>query len=138
MCLAVVTAVGVTVGGGFVLAGHQLLRIYSTDPEVIRYGFMRLTIICGTYFLCGWMDVLVGSLRGLGYSVFPMLVSLTGACGLRILWIFTIFQWQHTLFVLYLSYPVSWIITASAHLICFLLVRRRLPKKDSVSLAKAA
>lgn len=138
LCLAVVTAVGVTVGGGFVLAGHQLLRIYSTDPEVIRYGFMRLTIICGTYFLCGWMDVLVGSLRGLGYSVFPMLVSLTGACGLRILWIFTIFQWQHTLFVLYLSYPVSWIITASAHLICFLLVRRRLPKKDSVSLAKAA
>lgn len=77
VCLGTVTVVGLVMGGGFVLIGHQLLSIYSTDPEVIRFGFMRLTIICGLYFLCGWMDVLVGSLRGLGCSVIPMLVSLT-------------------------------------------------------------
>ena len=69
LCLTVVTVVGAVMGGGFVLAGHQLLRIYSSDPEVIQYGFMRLTIVCGTYFLCGWMDVLVGSMRGMGYSI---------------------------------------------------------------------
>lgn len=137
LCLTVVTVVGAVMGGGFVLAGHQLLRIYSSDPEVIQYGFMRLTIVCGTYFLCGWMDVLVGSMRGMGYSIVPMLVSLTGACGLRILWIFTVFRWQHSLFVLYLSYPVSWLITAGVHLICFIYIRKKFPKKDIPVLARA-
>ncbi len=137
LCLTVVTVVGAVMGGGFVLAGHQLLRIYSSDPEVIQYGFMRLTIVCGTYFLCGWMDVLVGSMRGMGYSIVPMLVSLTGACGLRILWIFTVFRWQHSLLVLYLSYPVSWLITAGVHLICFIYIRKKFPKKDIPVLARA-
>lgn len=132
LCLATVTVVGLVMGGGFVLAGNQLLHIYSSDPEVIQYGLIRLRIVCGTYFLCGWMDVLVGSMRGMGYSVVPMLVSLTGACGLRILWIFTVFRLQHTLFMLYLSYPVSWLITASVHMICFLWIRKKFPRKDAV------
>ena len=90
---------------------------------------VRLTIICGMYFICGWMDVLVGSLRGLGSSVIPMFVSLAGACGLRIVWIFTVFQWHHSLNVLYLSYPVTWVVTAAAHLICFMMIRRKFPAR---------
>ena len=129
LCLGVVTVVGVVMGGGFVLLGPQLLRIYSSDPEVIRFGMVRLTIICGMYFICGWMDVLVGSLRGLGSSVIPMFVSLAGACGLRIVWIFTVFQWHHSLTVLYLSYPVTWVVTAAAHLICFMMIRRKFPAR---------
>ena len=129
LCLGVVTVVGVVMGGGFVLLGPQLLRIYSSDPEVIRFGMVRLTIICGMYFICGWMDVLVGSLRGLGSSVIPMFVSLAGACGLRIVWIFTVFQWHHSLNVLYLSYPVTWVVTAAAPLICFMMIRRKFPDR---------
>ena len=129
LCLGVVTVVGVVMGGGFVLLGPQLLRIYSSDPGVIRFGMVRLTIICGMYFICGWMDVLVGSLRGLGSSVIPMFVSLAGACGLRIVWIFTVFQWHHSLNVLYLSYPVTWVVTAAAHLICFMMIRRKFPAR---------
>lgn len=127
VCMGVVTVVGLVMGGGFVLLGPQLLHIYSSDPEVIRFGMMRLSIICGLYFICGWMDVLVGSLRGLGSSVIPMLVSLAGACGLRIVWIFTVFQWHRSLFVLYLSYPVTWTVTAAAHFLCFMLIRRKFP-----------
>jgi len=129
LCLGVVTVVGVVMGGGFVLLGPQLLRIYSSDPEVIRFGMVRLTIICGMYFICGWMDVLVGSISGLGSSVIPMFVSLAGACGLRIVWIFTVFQWHHSLNVLYLSYPVTWVVTAAAHLICFMMIRRKFPAR---------
>ena len=129
LCLGVVTVVGVVMGGGFALLGPQLLRIYSSDPEVIRFGMVRLTIICGMYFICGWMDVLVGSLRGLGSSVIPMVVSLAGACGLRIVWIFTVFQWHHSLNVLYLSYPVTWAVTAAAHLLCFMMIRRKFPAR---------
>ena len=88
------------------LGGHQLLGIYSSDPEVLSFGMRRLRIICGTYFLCGLMDCMVGSLRGMGYSVIPMFVSLTGACAFRVFWIFTIFAVNRTLEVLYLSYPV--------------------------------
>ena len=129
LCLGVVTVVGVVMGGGFVLLGPQLLRIYSSDPEVIRFGMVRLTIICGMYFICGWMDVLVGSLRGLGSSVIPMFVSLAGACGLRIVWIFTVFQWHHSLNVLYQSYPATWVVTAAAHLICYMMIRRKFPAR---------
>ena len=91
-----------------------------------------MSIIATTYFTCGWMDTMVGSLRGIGYSVLPMIVSLTGACGLRILWIFSIFSQQRTLTSLYVSYPVSWIITASAHLICYFIITRKMPKKDGI------
>lgn len=76
------------------------------------------------------MDVMGGILRGMGYSILPMIVSLTGACGLRILWIVTVFAWRPTLFILYISYPISWLITFVVHFICFLVVHRKLPKTD--------
>ena len=78
ICLGVVTVVGLILGLGAVFGGKGLLSIYSSDPEVLAFGMRRLRIICGTYFLCGLMDCMVGSLRGLGYSVLPMIVSLTG------------------------------------------------------------
>ena len=131
-CLGTVTAVGMILGFGAYAIGEELLRIYSTDPEVIRYGMLRMSIIATTYFTCGWMDTLVGSLRGIGYSVLPMIVSMTGACGLRILWIFTIFAQQKTLTSLYISYPVSWVITASVHMLCYFLIKRKMPKKDGI------
>lgn len=131
-CLGTVTAVGMLLGFGAYAFGEELLRIYSTDLEVIQFGMLRMSIIATTYFACGWMDTMVGSLRGIGYSVLPMIVSLTGACGLRILWIFTIFAQHRTLASLYISYPVSWVITAGAHLICYFIITRKMPKKDGI------
>lgn len=96
--------VGAVMGGGAVLIGPKLLQIYSSDPEVISYGMMRMRIINGSYFLCGIMDTMVGGLRGLGYSVVPMLVSLTGACLFRVVWIFSVFAMHRTLTTLYISY----------------------------------
>ena len=132
ICLAVVTAVGLILGLSAAAAGPHLLGVYSSDPEVLNYGMLRLRIICGTYFICGLMDCMVGSLRGLGYSVLPMIVSLTGACGFRILWIFTVFAVYRSLPMLYLSYPVSWLITAAAHMITFHIIRKKLPKQDEI------
>ncbi len=124
ICLGIVVVVGLSMGLIALLFCHQLLGIYSSDAEVITFGIKRLAIICSTYFLCGMMDVMVGSLRGLGYSMLPMIVSLIGACGLRIVWIFTIFQMHHTLSTLYISYPITWIITFCAHLVCYLLIQK--------------
>ncbi|MFR0870283.1 MAG: hypothetical protein ACLSG5_02310 [Oscillospiraceae bacterium] len=90
----------------------------------------RMMYVCGTYFLCGIMDVMVGSLRGMGYSVTPMIVSLLGACGLRLVWPGTVFQMEH--FHTPHCVPVLsgfWVITVAAHVICFSLCRRRLKKK---------
>lgn len=127
-CLVIVMIVGIVMGGGAYLIGTSLLSIYSSDPQVISYGLLRMSLICVPYFLCGMMDVFVGSLRGMGYSVMPMLVSLTGACLFRIVWIFTIFAMNRSLFVLYFSYPVSWALTATAHLICYMIVRKKVFK----------
>lgn len=124
-CLLVVATVGIVLGNGAYLLGDKLLGIYSSDPQVIEYGLMRMSIVSASYFLCGIMDVLVGSIRGLGYSIMPMLVSLTGACLFRVIWIFTIFQVERTLFCLYISYPISWILTAGIHLLCYFIVRKK-------------
>lgn len=132
MCLSLVAAVGIVLGNSAYFFGKYLLGIYSEDPDVIQYGLVRLSVICTMYFLCGLMDVMVGVLRGMGYSVMPMIVSLTGACGLRILWIYTVFAAYRTLFVLYLSYPVTWTITFLAHLICFFVVRKKITSPEKV------
>lgn len=128
-CLGLVTIIGLVLGGGGVMFGRALLGIYSSDPAVIEYGMYRLRIICGLYFLCGLMDTMVGGIRGIGYSIVPMLVSLTGACALRVVWIFTIFARNRTLPVLYYSYPFTWAVTFSAHVICYIVIRRWFLKK---------
>lgn len=133
-CLAIVMVVGAVLGNLAYQCGPFLLSIYSSDPEVIQYGLSRMQIICQWYFLCGIMDVAVGILRGMGYSVIPMLVSLAGACGLRVLWIFTVFAWKRSLFVLYLSYPISWLITLTVHFICFAVIWKR--KKGAWAMVK--
>lgn len=138
-CIFVVTVIGAGMGLTFCFFGTPLLGIYSNDPEVISAGLIRLFFICGTYFLCGWMDTLVGSLRGMGYAILPMIVSLIGACGFRVLWIFTLFAADHTMDMLFISYPVSWIITALAHFLCFKHLRAKLPREDEpVTLQQAA
>ncbi len=131
ICLGVVTVVGLALGLSAYGAGEFLIGIYSTDPEVQQFAMQRLFVFGTTYFLCGIMDVMVGSIRGLGYSILPMCVSLTGACAFRVIWVWTIFEWNRTLMTLYLSYPASWIITALAHLVCFRIIRRKLPVTDA-------
>lgn len=128
-CFLIVTVIGVTMGWSMYLLGPQLLRLYTNDPEVVALGMMRLAIYGTTYFMCGWMDVLVGSLRGIGQSIVPLIVSILGACVLRIVWIYTIFAANRTLQTLYISYPVSWLVTAVAHLLCYLYFKKRLMKK---------
>lgn len=130
-CLLCAATVGLVMGGGTVLAGNQLLRFYSTDATVIAAGMERLRIVCGAYLLCGIMDVLASSLRGLGYSVLPMVVSLIGSCLLRLVWIVTIFPLNRVPSMLYISYPISWLLTAAVHLICLMVVRRKLREKTA-------
>ncbi len=124
-CLGCVTVIGLGMGLLFRLFGPQLMSLYNPEPEVIRNGLIRIDIIMPTYFLCGLMDVMVGQLRGIGYSVMPMIVSLTGACLLRIVWILTVFAQNHTLPVLYLSYPVSWFVTFAIHYACYHFAGRK-------------
>lgn len=126
--ISLVTLVGLVMGFLAILFGKPLLGLYTSTPKAIEYGLVRMEIIFSTYFLCGIMDVLVGCLRGLGRSILPMIVSLLGACGFRILWIFTVFKEHRALETVYISYPISWTLTAGVHLICLLLVIRKFPK----------
>ena len=114
-----------------VLLGPHLLGIYSDSAPVISAGMDRIRIVCTLYALCGLMDVIVGSIRGMGYAVTPMLVTLIGACGLRLLWIAVLFQIPeyHTIHTVYISYPVSWTVTFLAQLVCYSLGMRRLCRR---------
>ena len=126
-CLGTVVVIGLGLGLLFMAFDRTLLSIYNQDPAVIDFGVLRMHIILPTYFLCGMMDVMVGQLRGIGYSIMPMIVSLTGACLFRIVWIMTIFSMPqfHTLQMLYISYPVSWGLTFAIHMICYLTIARK-------------
>lgn len=127
---------GLVLGNLAHIFGEPLLGIYDPRPEIIPPGLTRLGLVCGFYFLCGLMDCSVGAIRGMGYAVAPTIVSLIGACGLRLLWIATIFQIPdyHTEFMLFLSYPLSWGITFLVHLLCFVFMRRKFPKDDAEQL----
>ena len=125
----------VCLGVVFLGLGPTLLGFYNTDPEVIRFGMIRMAIIMPTYFFCGLMDVMVGQLRGIGYSIMPMIVSLTGACLLRVVWIYTIFAANPTLETLYNSYPISWFATFATHLVCYLILGKRKLKRMELSQA---
>lgn len=135
-CLLCAVVTGLVLGGGASLLGAQLLHFYSSDEMVVAAGRARLHVIAATYLLCGIMDVLASCLRGRGYSVLPMIVSLVGSCLLRLVWIATVFQLFRSTTTLYISYPISWILTALVHLICLLVVRQKL--KESQPAAQAA
>lgn len=130
ICQGLVIAVGVIMGNAAYLFADILLGLYTPEADVVAYGVVRLGIICTTYCLCGMMEVVVGVLRGMGYSIMPMLVSLTGACLFRIVWIYTVFKWHHSLECLYWSYPISWALTFAIHLLCFAVIYHRTMAKD--------
>ncbi len=125
---------GLILGNLAVLFGPQLLAVYDPRPAITEPGMIRIGIVCGFYFTCGLMDCMAGTIRGMGYAVLPTAVSLIGVCGLRLLWIFTVFSVPeyHTVEMLFYSYPISWTITFAAHLICFIVAKRRLvrPKRE--------
>ena len=129
--LGLVTVIGLAMGIGCYFAGPQLLSIYTDSPEVIAEGMIRFSYIALPYVLCGSMEVFVGSMRGLGYVMAPMIVSLIGACVLRLVWIGTIFQMErfHTIGMLYLIYPISWVITTIAHIVTYVIIRKKMSDK---------
>ena len=135
-CLICACATGLILGGLAYGFGPQLLTLYITDsPEAIGYGLLRLGIVGLTYLLCGLMDVTTGALRGLGESFIPMLISVLGVCGIRIGWIYTIFQIPalHTPQCLYLSYPASWTVTFLFQLAAFLHVYKKHTQEHNLS-----
>lgn len=112
------------------LFSNSLLSLYITDsPVSIEFGIKRLAYICTFYFMCGIMEVLNGLVRGLGHSLITMFVSIIGVCGVRLVWIFTIFKAHHTLDTLYVSYPISWSACILALTVSAIVIFRKVKKK---------
>lgn len=125
-CVVLSIGISLILGGGAYLFGPELLQIYTSDPEVIQCGMEILLYTTVTYFLCGLMDLFPGALRGIGHSAVPMILSVIGTVGTRIVWIFLIFPAHRSLDILFISYPASWIITILLQVICFWFVRKKM------------
>lgn len=130
-CQGIVTVVGLFFGMLCSFYSTQLLHIYSNSATVVAAGKIRCLYILPVYFLCGNMDVMVGTLRGIGQSIVPMVTSLIGACAFRLIWIATIFQMNRSTGMLYISYPISWLITLIAHIAFFIYFYRKIPEEKN-------
>ncbi len=129
-----VAMIGIITSGILLIFAHPLLNLYAPgDEAVIASGIDRFKVILSTYFLCGIMDVIVGATRGMGESLNPMVVSILGVCGIRIAWIYTIFAYFNTPFSLYISYPISWLITALLQIVfCVRVLKRTLNEQNYI------
>ena len=126
--LALVSVTGIVLGYGAYFIREPLMAVYSSNKEDIAAGVARLSVIMLTYFMCGMMDVTTGVIRGMGNSLVPTVISLVGACGFRIVWIYTVFKVWKTATVLYTSYPISWALTFLALLLCLVYYQRKIIK----------
>ena len=127
-CLLLAAAVGIVVGGGAYLFRYQLLGIYTSDPAVIELGLIRMTTNAAPYFIYGLMDVFTGMLRGMGYSIVPMISTIVCICGLRLFFVLVIFPLIPSLLTLYISYPISWILTLTVNGILYFVYKRKLDR----------
>ncbi|MEA4888730.1 MAG: MATE family efflux transporter [Clostridiaceae bacterium] len=128
VCTILIFATWILLGGGTLLFGKQLLSIYTTDPEVIELGMLRLVVMLAAYFTCGIMNVFPGLTRGMGYSVLPMICTLAGACFMRIVWLWTFFAWDPTVIMLFLCYPITWALAGIGQVGSFFYARRQVRK----------
>ena len=132
-CMILSVVVTLILGSGVYIFGPELLHIYSDQADVIKYGMEIFSYTTVTYFLCGLMDLFPGALRGMGYSTVPMILSIIGTVGVRIIWIYGLFPSHRSLTFLFLSYPASWIATIIMQVICFWFVRKRIHRTMAVS-----
>lgn len=124
-CILISVVVAVTLGGGAYLFGPQILGIYTSDPAVVQSGMEILLYTTSTYFMCGLMDLFPSAMRGMGYSAAPMILSIIGTVGTRIVWIYWIFPKFRALDLLFISYPASWVITVLMQIVCYYFVRKQ-------------
>ena len=132
-CIVLSISVALILGGGAYLFGTYILNIYTSDADVIKCGLEILSITTVPYFFCGIMDLFPGALRGMGYSTIPMILSIIGTVGIRILWIFVFFPMHRSLYFLFISYPGSWIATIAMQVICYMLVRKKIASQGTLS-----
>lgn len=128
-CMILTVVVSLIIGCSAYFFGNYILRIYTSDAEVIKCGLEILSITTVPYFLCGIMDLFPGALRGMGYSAVPMILSVIGTVGMRVLWIYAVFPSNRSLYVLFISYPASWGITIVMQVICYIFVRKKVHGK---------
>ena len=129
-CMILSVIVSVVIGGGSYILGRQILGIYTNQSEVIECGMEILSISTIPYFLCGIMDMLPGAMRGVGYSAVPMVLSIVGTVGTRLVWIYGVFPSHRSLYELFISYPASWFITIVMQAICLVFVRKKVRNKE--------
>lgn len=132
-CLILTSAVSLILGSCMYFFGPQILQVYTEDPAVISSAMEILSYTTITYFLCGIMDLFPGALRGMGFSTAPMILSIIGTVGTRILWIYGIFPLHRSLSVLFVSYPASWLFTVVMQAVCYLILRKKLDRQVTAS-----
>ena len=125
LCMACSTTVSFLMCQTFVTFGEQFIRVYTTDAQAISFALTQMRYVVRWHFLINSYEITAGSLRGMGYSLLPSLVTLALSCLFRIVWLATVFRLLATYECVMLVYPASWLVTGAAMLTLWALVRRK-------------
>ena len=136
LCTLICVLTGIVMGWGMYASGELLLKLYSPDASgmAIEYGLTRMSCILTTYFICGILEVQMGTLRGMGYATVPAIMSITGICAFRIVWIYTVFEKIHTMQALYMCYPAIWIFTVLIMGIAYIVITKKILPKRGINI----
>ena len=137
VCTMLIFATWLILSGLTMLFGRPLISFFSSDPEIIRLGLLRLNVMMIAYFTCGMMNVFPGLTRGMGYSILPMVSTLVGACLMRIVWLYTFFAWYPTVIMLFACYPITWALAGIGQVGSFLYARHQVHRKSVLKVAPA-
>lgn len=125
ICTILIFVTWIVLGGLTMLFSRPLLSIFTSDPEVIRLGIIRINVLMIAYFTCGIMNVYPGLTRGMGFSILPMICTLVGACLMRIVWLVTFFAWFPTVLMLFACYPITWALAGIGQVVSFFYARKK-------------
>lgn len=130
--IILVTLFGLSLGLMSLVLDDFLFGIYTNSSAVIAAAKVRAWVIMPTYFMCGIMNVFIGSIRGHGYSILPTVISAVGILAVRLIWVYTIFSAFRDIRILYSSWGVSYLVVIIAFTISYIIIHNKIMKKDAL------
>ena len=131
-CLMMAMGTSILFGAVFALFGRTLFGLFNKDEDVLKLAVLMMMYMAPSYWLYGPIEIISGSLRGMGDTLIPTIITAVGICALRVVWLLLVVPAKHEIGMVCVSYPISWALTFLTHLVCLVIMMRRLYRREGI------